>query len=400
MGPPMIDRWRARPESRGAPDRPPPRREIAGPLFVRSPGAHLLAAFAMTAGAVLPVSAEPYLAARARLRCSSCHVNMTGGGERAAQGRLYAHRTLPASESDESAGLPPILTGEIGGFLTAGADLRFSNLTTRPPRREGGSLNEFRTDEANLYLTVKVWQDKLLLHLDEKVAPGGALNREAFILCKGLPADGWLKAGRFFPPFGTRLYDDGAHIRSATGYTFQTTDEGVEVGFEPGKSSFVVSITNGAGGGAENDSSKQISAYALRLLGRYRLGVSASNNVTGGVRTSIGGVFGAAAWGNVVVLAEGDVRDDKDGGRTKEQWIGYVEGDWEVRRGLTLRVTHEYLDPDRDVATDARTRTGLGVAWFPVAGLELDARALRLDGPPQIAGLNTFFYFGGIHLFF
>ena len=118
------------------------------------------------------------------------------------------------------------------------------------------------------------------------------------------------------------------------------------------------------------------------------------------MRTSIGGVFGAAAWGNVVVLAEGDVRDDKDGGRTKEQWIGYVEGDWEVRRGLTLRVTHEYLDPDRDVATDARTRTGLGVAWFPVAGLELDARALRLDGPPQIAGLNTFFYLGGIHLFF
>ena len=344
-------------------------------------------------------SAEPYLAARANTRCSSCHVNMTGGGERNAFGRLYSQRILARIPFDPAEKLPR-LTGEIGNFLTIGSDLRFVDSTVVPKGREGPISNEFHTEEANLYLTAALWHDRLLLHLDERVAPGGSQNREAFMIFKGIPGDGWIKAGRFFPPFGTRLYDDSAFIRNITGFSFQTPDEGVEVGFEPGKYSIVGAVTNGAGGGSETDSSKQVSLYALRMVGTCRIGLSASNNVTAGTRTSVGGIFGTAQWGDFVFLAEGDLRYDRNDQGSNTQWIGYAEEHWEVTRGVTIRVSHEYLDPDRDVDTDARTRSGLGVDWFPVPSLELSARILYLHGPPQIPAVNGWSIHAGAHLFF
>jgi hypothetical protein len=42
-------------------------------------------------------------------------------------------------------------------------------------------------------------------------------------------------------------------------------------------------------------------------------------------------------------------------------------------------------DPDRNVSTDAQTRTGLDSLWFP-SPASVDARAIVPDGPPQVAG--------------
>ena len=369
-------------------------------------GRRVLSKVALAAGALAAAlslgtvaRAEPYLAVRSKSQCSTCHVNMTGGGERNSQGRMYTQMTLSHSQFDSSEGFP-LLTGQIADFLTAGADLRFVNNTVRPPRRDGKTSNEFKTEEANLYLTARVWRDRLFLHVDEKIAPGGAQNREAFLLYKGLPKDGWIKVGRFFAPYGTRLYDDGAFIRNASGFSFQAPDDGVEVGFEPGKYSLAAAVTNGAGGGSENDSSKQVSFHAARLIGACRLGISGSNNVTGGTRTSLGGVFGGATLGDFVFLAEGDIRFDKSAGAPKTQWIGFAEAYWEVTRGFNLRLSHEYLDPDRDIETDERTRSGLGFDWYPVPGLEIDARCIYLDGPRQLAGQNDWVFQAGAHLFF
>src|SRR5262249_29246152 len=119
---------------------------------------------------------EPYLAARSRARCSSCHVNMTGGGERNAQGRIYAQGTLARHPFDASEGWP-LLTGEVAGFLTAGADLRGVYRVVHPTAGGGKETNEFAVEEGNVYLTAKVWRDRLSLHVDERIAPGGAQSR-------------------------------------------------------------------------------------------------------------------------------------------------------------------------------------------------------------------------------
>ena len=350
--------------------------------------------------AVIPeVHAEPYLAARVLGRCSGCHIDPTGGGERTAGGREYGQKTLARAPFDITKGATGI-TGAIAPFLSIGADLRAINETVRLPRGEGGLSNEFRTEEANLYITAVLLADRLSFHIDERLAPGGALNREAYVQYSPKPAGLWLKVGRFFPPFGLRLYDDGAFIRNGTGFSFQTPDEGIEIGAEPGKYSFAGSLTNGAGGGSENDTSKLVSFHAYRLLGPWRLGVSGSNNVTGGTRTSIAGAFGSVTFGDFVLLAEGDVRYDRTAGRATTAWIGFFEEYWEVTQGLTLRVSHEYMDPDRDVRTDARIRSGAGVSWFPVGGLELEARVLRLRGPRQRAGQNRWSVEAGAHLYF
>src|SRR5262245_36462073 len=73
------------------------------------------------------VHAEPYMAVREGVRCSGCHVNMTGGGKRndtiAAHGRdilryprFFEKLTKPVDA----------FTGDINQYLSIGADLRTS----------------------------------------------------------------------------------------------------------------------------------------------------------------------------------------------------------------------------------------------------------------------------------
>jgi len=119
--------------------------------------------------------AEPYIAVQQGLKCGVCHVNPTGGGLRTTYGDLYAQNNMPAKHLDTG---PDNWLGQIGSFARLGGDVRFDGNVMQAPGTR--SQQGFSLYQARLYLDANVIPERLLLYVDEQVAPGGALNREAY----------------------------------------------------------------------------------------------------------------------------------------------------------------------------------------------------------------------------
>src|SRR6266480_5692150 len=205
----------------------------------------LLGALAVLAAGA--ARAEPYLMVREGAKCSACHTNQTGGGKRTAFAHIHAHDIehdldlLPVP-----AGVKPF-NGELNSYASIGGDLRVQNTTIfqdRPDRlgrvptneafRRSVRSNDSRLFEFLVYGQVDLLPDFVTLYADEDFT-SGATNREAFGMIRGfLPWDTYVKAGRLFPAYSLRVQDDQAFIRARTGYTFQTPDEGGEIGIQPG----------------------------------------------------------------------------------------------------------------------------------------------------------------------
>src|SRR5262245_812474 len=199
--------------------------------------------------------AEPYIAVRTGYKCMVCHVNPTGGGKRTEFGAIYGQTALPASRLDPSTGKeipegapdPAPFTGRFNQYIGIGADLRANATYTSIPNTN--STNAFDPVRAQVYLEVKPIVDRLTIYLDERVSPGAATNRETYAMLWSADREWYVKAGRMFVPFGLRIEDDTAFIRTITGTSFNSFDDGVEGGVESGPMSVYVSVTNGAGGG-------------------------------------------------------------------------------------------------------------------------------------------------------
>ena len=317
---------------------------------------------------------EPYLSVRTGLRCSQCHTNRTGGGGRTAFGIMYAQTMLGMRKFEFRNRL-------LNDFVAVGGNLRVlaSGTPTETTPRTTIGLHE-----ATVQVEVRVVSDVLAFYVDQTLGPTNASNREAFALLERLPLNGYLKVGKFLLPYGWRLVDDAEYIRQRTGFTYQTPDQGVEVGIEPGPLSLFVSLTNGTQGADENNNGKQVTATAAIVLPRFTLGASASRNdgLTG--RRDVVGAFGGFNLGRFAVLGEADLIIDSAVERTdKEQLVGFVEGDFLAVPGLNLKVTYGYLDRDRTVAQDAKTRLRLGIEAFPIQFLQISGFYTLLQDIPQ-----------------
>ncbi|MBZ5639384.1 MAG: hypothetical protein LAO51_11615 [Acidobacteriia bacterium] len=333
---------------------------------------------ALAAGAA---RAEPYLAVRTGLKCSSCHANLTGGGLRTAYGSGYGRLELPAAGASAAGAFDGVLAPRV----RVGADLRGGAEETRP--EEGPSLWSFDVFGARIYGDLEVLEDRLSIYVDEQVAPGASASREAFALLRPARGSLWVKVGRFFPPFGLRLEDDVAFTRSATGFNFASSDTGVEVGVEPGPWSIAAAVTNGAGLSADNNNGKQVSLVGSYVRRGFRVGLTAArDDLPENARQSLAGAFGGLRAGPVVLLAELDtIRDDPGAGAPSVDGnASHVEADWLLTRGVTLRAWGGRHDPDRNAGGDTETQIGLGVDWTTWPGLQLRGYVRRRVGPASV----------------
>jgi hypothetical protein len=339
----------------------------------------------LTAIAVVPVlltpalpdrlAAEPYLAVRMGLKCAVCHVNRTGGGGRNLFGSQWAQTALPikALETRNRA---------LNDWLAFGFDVR--TLATALVSDADPRTN-LEMSEAQLQLEARLVPGALALYVDETVGPSQAFAREAFLLVERLPLNGYAKAGKFMPPYGWRIWDDAAYIRSQTGFGYRTPDLGVEVGIEPGPLSWFVSVTNGSVGAVDNNSGKMVTSTVAVVYPEFRVGASGSYNPgTTSDRSMIGG-FAGTRVGPLVILGEADLIRDSFTAATpdRDQLATYVEGVLLVSRGVNVKATWGLLDPDRDEAEaeDERTRGRFGVELFPVSFVQISAFYTMLDVP-------------------
>jgi hypothetical protein len=344
-------------------------------------GGYLIAALAVAALSLLATrdaAAEPYLAVQNGYKCVTCHVNPTGGGLRNNFGVIFSENVLPARP------LPPSLsawTGKIASFLRMGGDLRASWSQSEVPHNP--RQDQHQLDQLRLYADVAVIPERLGIYIDEKVAPHDRQELEGYIRLNDA-AHGWyLKAGKFYLPFGWRLQDQTSFVRELTGINMTTPDTGAELGIEAGSWSAQLDYSNDINNAGAR-SRHQLTAQIVRVLPRYRVGVATSqvSANTGNRRSS--GLFAGLRTGPVAWLGELDLVHDAgfaDGGRSLLAALG--ELDWALRRGQNLKFTAELQDPDRAVAQDQFTRWSAVYEFTPMAFLQLRAGVRRYRGIPQ-----------------
>lgn len=341
------------------------------------------------------VQAEPYLAVRAGYKCSSCHVNPTGGGLRNDFGLVYAQNLLPAATLGD--GSAP-WTGKLGEVLRVGGDLRASWARNEVP--DAVTTQQFGVDQMRLYGEVSVIRDRLSLYLDEKVAPNSAENFEAYVKYMD-PSHGWyVKGGKFYLPFGWRLQDQTAFVREVTGISMATPDQGVEFGYDRNAWSARVAFTNGAAN-AQSGSGNQVTGQMVYVQTRWRAGLAASHTRSDAGNRNVVGVFAGLRTGPVVWLGEADLVSDDgfpEGRRRLASLLG--EADWNVAKGHNLRFTAECYDPDRRIAEDQQTRWSLLYEYTPIQYLQIRAGFRRYRGIPQNDTQNRRLTFIELHGFF
>jgi hypothetical protein len=346
-----------------------------------------------------PARAEPVFAMRTGYSCGHCHVNRTGGGMRTTFGSLYGQTIMPARALPWGDGTK-LLPANPNARFGYGGDIRVAYFAASSEDFDNSA--SFEIPGSGLYGLVRLAPQRLELYLDQRVGFGVSASRELFGLWSFRAGHGYLKLGQFIPSYGWALPDDDAFIRGPLGFSFAGPDLGVELGFEPGKWTVQLSVTNGSGTSVDNDTTKRLTLLTARRFRRGRIGLSGSYDRSGGTTTSLAGLFGGMSFGRFSLLAEGDWRRVKppDQPVSVDTLVGYVEVDLMLTRGMTLKYAHDWIDPNRDVETDRQQRDSLGFEYIPIPFVQLRAFVRRKDGPPQIPGsrdeqaeLEVHFYF-------
>jgi hypothetical protein len=337
---------------------------------VRGRGAALVVVIATLAGA--EAAATPRYALEVGQTCALCHVDPTGGGQRSlfgAQFFAYTDLAMKPVPFDELEGIDP----RISDAIQMGFDVRSLYFGGDEPAQ-----SSFFQMQGDLYLDVRL-SDEAEVAFDRGLRDDFELATILHIL----PATGYVKIGRFTPPYGMRLPDHNAFVRERLDVGTSFKETGLELGFHPERVSAAVSVTNGNRLQLDDGEEKAVTG---RIDLRSRLGgVRTWVGVTGRVNDSsvsdddaIVGAYGGAASGPVSILAEIGHRE-----RTTESLSTYLEIAVTPVRGLTLRAEHHFFDPDVDLADGSENMFVGGVKLVPrgYLGVLVNARYRDRDGP-------------------
>jgi hypothetical protein len=318
-------------------------------------------------------SALPRFASRTGAKCQSCHVNPSGGGMRQAFGVQYGRDELPVPTWSDEFGLDDFST-KLSEFVSVGADFRTLFFYQQQPV---SSTNAFFQMQGDLYMNLRLAK-KVNMYLDKGLYGGF----EIFGLLNVLPANGYVKLGKFLPNYGLKIDDHRTFIRNYTGFSPEGRTSGgvpeltgAEVAVSPGPFTVTGGLYNAKDQiGAATQSTK---AYLARADGIFKLSddmnLGVGGNVfgtkMGGINTTIAGGLGSFSYHNLTVLEEADWIVTE--GASPDALVTLSEVDYMVTQGLDLKFMYEFYDQDIDLKTGATSRYTVGCEFFPIAGIEV-----------------------------
>jgi len=300
----------------------------------------------------------------------------------------YAVQQLVPKEFAMSPATPELLKEidpKIGKNLSIGTDFRQLFLL----ESEGSSLappQGFFPMQADLYVMFQL-DPKFLLYYDK----GMSNTYEAFGLAHVLPWDGYVKAGRFVPPYGWKFDDHTMFVRDNEGFAPPAnTDGGVEVGLSPEPAEVQLALVNGARGSTlDNDRRLALSGNASA---RFHVGpVAGSLGLAGytqpGIQVDLssGGIFGYLTAWNVTWVGQNDwVRRHPASQGPLTGIVASHEVSVLLRRGVELKSTYDFYDPDRHLKAGSKDRWGIGFDVMPRSFLVVEAlyRHTRVTSGP------------------
>ena len=333
---------------------------------LRWAAAALALAAAALCVAAYDAGAVPRYSVRYEQNCMLCHVNPTGGGMRSA----YATDELVPQElamSPRKPELLAVLDTYLNKHIRIGADFRnqFMLFSEGSPQ---ANQQGFFPMQGDLLLSFQL-DPKGVLYYKRGISNA----TEYFYVGHVLPWGGYVKGGRFVPPYGWKFDDHTMYVREHEGFAPPThSDAGIEMGLAPKFGDLTVAVVNGNRGGTlDNDRRLAIAATAST---RFHLGPAlAVAGLSGYTQPGIdidvnrAGAFGALSLGPVAWLGQADLtRDDPAGAPVAVSGlVTSHEVSVLLRQGVEVLGTYDFLDPDRDLETGALARFGVGAKVMP-----------------------------------
>ena len=124
-------------------------------------------------------------------------------------------------------------------------------ITNRGYRALRDARSNLELEQLRAYLAVSLVPERLLLYVDERLAPDSAVNREAWVLYRSGCAHGYAKARRMYLPIGLRLQDQQAYTRQLAGINMDTPDNAFELGWQQGYWEAQFALSGGLAGGTQ-----------------------------------------------------------------------------------------------------------------------------------------------------
>ncbi len=321
-------------------------------------------------------------------RCNQCHFNPAGGGLITEYGRDAAGDELSTFPGDGG-----FLHGkvELPRWLALGADLRAAYLQ-HDAGNPDGALKALFPMQADAYARV-TFLDQFSLALTagirgqtrkasgdigpDNFRPETAsrfVSREHYLLWRAAALGPYLRAGRFYAPYGLRLAEHTTYVRRDLGYNLQqetyTFSAGmVQNGWELHVSGFVPDDLLRSGG--EEKGAALMGEY--RIAGIAGVGISGRMGITDDGRRYQGGTFGKLYIEplKTMLMVEGDIVNvGSKSGPSSNQAVGYAGLTVFPLRGVWLSVYGERLQTDISVRDTATNAVNGQLNWFPFPHFE------------------------------
>jgi len=325
-------------------------------------------------------------------QCSQCHYGPAGGGLITAWGRSEAGDTI--SRGGDGAFLHGLWTPP--SWLALGADVRLAALRNDVGGRQSPEYAAFpmqsdayaRLDlpaHLSVYLQAGVRGD---VGRDESLdgrlssVTDRFISNEHYVMWRPSPAGPYLRAGRFFAPFGLRFVEHIFYVQRYTGYDLYNETYTVSGGylskdwelhlslFAPPPESFPLplqSVGVRAHGGAAYGERRFADRAAVALQARLGVGSEATRYQVG----AVGKLWVDRA--HLLLLGEADfIRLQVPASSAGEnQFVSYLGATFFPARGFMAGLAYERFQEDLSLGRTAHDAFDVEASVFPWAHFEL-----------------------------